>query len=113
MLQAIDNQVARQMQRTPEEREEQGVQKAEPLQSRMEKLVEFILQEFGEQSIGLDGILVASEAFPKALRMIVEELGEDGLGEMRSRYCRKVFEAIERDVLRTVQEIGSPGEELN
>lgn len=113
MLRAIDNQVARQMQRTPEERVEQGVRKNEPLQQRIEKLVEFLLQEFGQQSIGLDGILVASEAFPKALRMIVEELGEEGLGEMRSQYCRKVFESIERDVLRTSQELRNPGDELN
>ncbi|MFN4896596.1 MAG: hypothetical protein ACK5GN_10005 [Pseudomonadota bacterium] len=96
-MKAIDNQVARAMQRSPAEREAHGVQKWEPYASRVESIAAFLLQEVGDESIGLDSLLVSAQAFAKALRLLCDDLGEDGLGKMRAAYCLDAMDKISRD----------------
>ena len=103
-LHALDAQIARAMQRTPKEREEHGVEKWKPIQERVEKVTEIVLQGFADERCKLDGILVLSEAMVKSLRMLIEELEKEGLGEVRSHYCEVIFSNIEREV-RTVKEL--------
>ena len=97
-LHALDSQVARAMQRTPKEREEHGVEKWQPFQERVERVTEVILQGFADERCKLDGVLIMAEAYAKGLRMLVEELGMEGLGEVRSRYCGVAFANIEREI---------------
>lgn len=104
-MKAIDNQVARALQRTPAEREALGVQKWEPYESRVEHTAAFILNELGDAAVSLDSILVLSQAFTKALRLAAEELGAEGLGSMRTAYCIDAMEKIDRDAGRALSEL--------
>lgn len=107
-LQAIDNQIAREVgTRSPEEREELGIQKWEPLVSRIERICGFVLDRFGENELDLDGIIVLSQAMTKTLQLLFEELGEEGLGKMRYSYCRSALEEIEKSVARGLRSSGS------
>lgn len=104
-LKAIDNQVARAMQRSPEEKEEQGVQKWEPYNTRVENITALLLNALGDGDIELDGLLVLSQATSKTLNMLVGDLGEAGLGKMRSSYCREALKNIGDDISRAVDEL--------
>lgn len=94
MMKAIDNQVAREMQRSPSERDEAGVRKWGPHSKRIERLAAELVGGLGEEKFQLDALLVLSQASAKALQIFVEELGEEGLGEVRSDYCQVALEAI-------------------
>lgn len=96
-MNAIDNQVARAMQRTPAQRETHGVQKWQPYAVRVEHITAFLLEEVGTNSTTLDSILVLSQAFTKALQLIVSDLGKSGLGEVRAEYCLDAMEKVSRD----------------
>lgn len=96
-MKSIDNQIARAMQRSPAEREVHGVQKWEAYESRVEGIAAFLLQEVGDTNVGLDAILVCAQAFAKALRLVCEDLGDEGLGKIRAAYCRDAMERIGRD----------------
>jgi len=104
-MRAIDNQIARALQRTPAEREAHGVQKWEPYESRVEHLVAFILNQLGDSSASLDSLFVLSQSFTKALRLASEDLGPDGLGAMRSAYCIDTMEKIGRDAAKALNEL--------
>jgi hypothetical protein len=97
-MKAIDNQIARRMQRSPDERDVGGVQKWEPHQEKIESVCSHILRSFGEDEVGLDAVLVLTQAYGKALYLIVEELGEDSLGDVRTAYCQAAFENLLRDI---------------
>lgn len=96
-MKAIDNQVAREMQRSPAERDAHGVQKWKPYDARIESLTAFILNKLGENEVELDSLLVLSQSFARALRLVVEDLGQEGLGDVRSEYCRKALETLSED----------------
>jgi hypothetical protein len=102
-MKAIDNQVARALQRTPAEQEVLGVQKWEPYENRVEHLTAFILNELGDGAVTFDSVIVLAQAFTKALRFAVDDLGADGLGQMRSAYCQDAMEKIERDARAALQ----------
>lgn len=106
-MHAIDNQVARAMQRSPAEREVLGVQKWEPYDSRVEHITAYILNELGDNAVTLDSILVLSQSFTKALRLAVEDLGHEGLGSVRASYCVDTMEKILRDADRALSELQS------
>jgi hypothetical protein len=93
-MKAIDNQILREMQRSPAELEKHGVQKWEPYQKRIENISALILNSLGGEDISLDSLLVLSQATSKALQLIVEELGSEGLGKMRAAYCQRAIEAL-------------------
>jgi len=99
-MQALDRQVMREMQRSPEERELHGVQKWEPINRRVELVAAFVMNALGDDEVGLDSLLIMAQAFPKALRLVMEDLGEDGLGGVRAAYCREAMEAIRDDAER-------------
>ncbi|MGA1192174.1 MAG: hypothetical protein ACO3XO_07830 [Bdellovibrionota bacterium] len=98
VVQLLDTQVAREMQRTPIEREQRGVQKWEPYRSRGERISSLLLEGITEGELQLDGLLILSEAIPRCLRILAEELGEDGLGKIRSSYVKEVFVNLEREI---------------
>lgn len=106
-MKAIDNQVARALQRTPAEREQLGVQKWEPYESRIEHVTAFILNELGDNSVSIDSLLVLSQSFTKALRLVSEDLGSDGLGSLRSSYCVDAMQKIQRDADKTLAELST------
>jgi hypothetical protein len=106
-MKAIDNQVARALQRTPAEREEHGIQKWEPYESRIEHVTAFILNELGEGGVSIDSLLVLSQSFTKALRLVSEDLGLEGLGKLRSAYCVDAMEKIQRDADKTLAELAT------
>ncbi len=106
-LRAIDNQISREMQRNPAELAQHGVQKWEPFSKRIEKICALLLTAFGEDRCKLDSVLVMSQALTKALRIIVEDLEEDGLGNVRAAYCRAAMDAIERDARDVLQMLGA------
>jgi len=103
-MRALDNQVAREWQkRSPAEREIHGVQKWEPIAKRVENLSVFVLDSFADESVGLDSLLILAQTMAKSLQLIVDELGEEGLGEIRRSYCASAAENILRDMLRMQQ----------
>ena len=95
-LQALDNQIAREMQRSPADRETHGVLKWEPIESRIERVSAYLLSIFGEE-IQLDSLMVLAQALVKTLALVVEDCGAEGLGEVRSRYIERAAEAVIRD----------------
>jgi hypothetical protein len=110
VLSAIDTQIAREMQRTPAQREEHGVQKWEPYQKRVELIVSRVLNSLGDQEVTLDGVLVFAQAMSKTLLLAVEDLGADGLGRIRSSYCEAAMQNIAQDVSRGLQMLRQGGE---
>ncbi len=111
-MKAIDNQIAREMQRNPAQRDEYGVQKWEPFQRKIEQMTSFLLNCLGDTEVDLDSLLIMSQAMTKALAMAIEDLGIDGLGKIRTDYCVAAMESIERDALNALSRIGS-GPELS
>jgi hypothetical protein len=108
-MKAIDNQVARALQRSPAEREVEGVSKWEPYESRVENLTAFILNALGDGSVAFDSLIVLGQAFTKALRFAAEDLGTDGLGAVRTMYCKDAMDRIERDAGKALSELrGEP-----
>jgi hypothetical protein len=104
-MKAIDNQIARALQRTPAERELQGVQKWEPYESRIEHVTAFLLNQLGDSEVSFDSLIVFAQAFTKALRFAAEDLGTEGLGAMRTDYCRDAMQKIERDASKALSEM--------
>ncbi len=96
-LKALDAQVAREMQRSPADREHAGVRKWEPYQKRIEIVTTFILGAIGEGEVQLDSLLISSQSLVKALRILIEDMEEQGLGKVRSEYCREAIKAIADD----------------
>ena len=97
---AIDNQIMREMQRSPAELDKHGVQKWPAYQKRIEQVVSTVLNALGDGELTLDGVLVLSQALTKTLLLAVEDLGRSGLGKVRSQYCEAAFKAIGDDVAR-------------
>ena len=99
-MRALDNQIARAMERSPSEREVSGVQKWEPVAERVERVCVWVMNSLGDKEVQLDSLLVLSQAMTKALALIVDDLGEEGLGKMRSAYCVDALEKISVDAVR-------------
>lgn len=109
---AIDNQVAREMQRSPAELDKHGVQKWPAYQKRIEQIVSTVLNALGDGEVNLDGVLVLAQALTKTLLLAAEDLGRPGLGKVRSQYCETAFKAIGDDVARGA-DIFKPEQNLN
>lgn len=107
-MQALDNQIARAMQRSPAERETEGIQKWKPYNARIERITTTILQELAENTISLDSLLVCAQSFSKALYLLVSELEAEGLGKVRSEYCRGAMQKIRNDADRALRELDTP-----
>jgi len=98
-LKAIDNQIARSMQR---DENTNSVQKWGPIQERIELLTSFLIENAGNQEIQLESLLILGQAVTKTLRLLAEELGQAELGQVRGGYCREAFEKIEDDSRRAL-----------
>ena len=59
----------------------------------------------GDQKINMDSLLVLAQASAKALSLVIADLGSDGLGKVRTDYCRVAMEAISSDARRAVQSL--------
>ena len=106
-MQAIDNQIARAVSsRSPAEREEHGVQKWEPMDTRIENVTVLVMNALGENSIQLDSVLVLAQAMLKSLQLVAEDLGEDGLGKVRSGYCRSAGDKMLRTLEKMANALG-------
>lgn len=110
-LAQLDTQVAREMQRSPSEREDFGVQKWEPYRKRVERVASILVEQFGKEAIHLDSLLISAEAFSTVLRILAEEIGEKGFGSVRSSYIREVFKSIERDIELSKSSLGQREED--
>ena len=103
---AIDNQIAREMQRNPIEQAQHGVQKWEPYAKRVEVVTGFLLDRIQDKIIDLDSLLVLAQAFTKSIALLTEDLGEKGLGKVRSAYVRESAKNIIRDATNAQQGAG-------
>jgi hypothetical protein len=99
-MRAIDNQIAREMQRTPTERDEEGVLKWKPFETRVEQITAFVLECLGNEDLELDSLLVLSQALTTALRLVAEDLGSEGLGKVRSSYVERAVSLIAEEMRR-------------
>jgi len=99
-MQALDKQVAREMQRTPAQREIKGILKDEPYDKRVENVTSFLLNSLGDEAITLDSLIILSRTLVKTLYLVVDDLGLEGLGNVRAGYCRTALDAISQDVHR-------------
>ena len=104
-MKALDNQIARSLERTPAEREKSGVQKWQSYSERVEGVSTFILDAFADEEVGLDSLLVLTQSFPKVLSILCDELGRDGLGEVRTSYVESVLESLEREAGRALRQL--------
>ena len=116
-LRAVDSQIAREMQRTPSEREAHGVTKWQPMSKRVELLSAFFLDHIGdsafsEDAFSFEALLVMAQSTVKALSLVVQDLGEDGLGDLRSKYARDALHTMQFDVERALSEISQVGKDL-
>ncbi len=102
-LKALDTQIAREMQRDPEDLEKFGVKKWEPYAKRMEIVTSFLLDAIGGQEINLDSLIVFSQATTKALSLIAHDLESKGLGKLRTSYCIEALKRINDDSFRGLQ----------
>ena len=110
-LRALDNQILREVsKRSPADRDDQGVQKWEPIDTRVENVCSYVLNLLGEDVVKLDSLLVFAQAFPKILQMVVAELGEEGLGKVRSQYCIEALKRIAEDARRGSDNISTAAE---
>ena len=92
---AIESQLAREFSsRNPEEVEIHGVSKTGPYLEKIEKISGFVLDSFEGNVIGLDSVIVMSQAFSIILKILMEELGREGLGDVRTRDCIAAINAI-------------------
>jgi len=106
-MQAIDNQISREVSsRSPAERTEHGVQKWEPIDTRIENVTVLVMKALGTSAVQLDSVLVLAQAMLKSLQLVVEDLGEDGLGEVRSGYCRAAGDRMQRTLEKLSQALG-------
>jgi hypothetical protein len=112
-LRAIDNQILREIQRDAKGREAHGVGKDDAIERRVELLSTWLLDCFGEDAAKLESLLVLSRAFTKSVSLIAQDLGRDGLGAVRARYCLQTFEDLERDVRLGEEGLGEGSRELN
>lgn len=110
-MRALDNQIMKEVgKRSPADLETRGVQKWEPYQTRVERVCSFVLDALGTEQLKLDSLLVMSQAMVKTLELVVDELGPDGLGQIRTGYCTSALEQITKDAERGLQAIkGGPG----
>ena len=100
-MRALDNQISKEVQRrTPGEREEHGVQKWDPYLTRIERVSAFLLSQFGDDELRLDSFIVLAQSLTKSLQLIVDELGEEGLGNIRTVYAKDTFQRIIDDATR-------------
>jgi len=93
-LAAIDNQIARDLQRSPEKLEQAGVQKWAIYERKIEEVTKLLLDELENQTVELDGLIVLLSAMAKSLQLLIEDLGPAGLGNLRTQYCLKVLNDI-------------------
>ena len=96
-MQALDNQIARAIERTPVQREVHGVQKWEPISQRVEQICVLLINALGDEEIGLDSVVVLAQALSKALFLIVDDLEGQDLGRLRTAYCLSALENILND----------------
>lgn len=101
-LKALDNQVARELQRSPAEREIHRLQRWEPYERRVEQVSILLLDLLGEEQVQLDSLFITAQAMTKALQIVAHDLGEEGLGKMRTGYCIDTMEKISTDAHRTL-----------
>src|SRR5687768_4499926 len=94
---AIDNQIARRMQRTPAEREAEGLRKWVPYNEKVEEISALLVGWLAEGKVEFDSLIVLSRALAKTLYIMVDELGEGDLGRVRSEACLSALEHMERD----------------
>lgn len=107
-MQSLDKQITRELQRSPAELEQHGVLKWEPINTRVERVVGLILDYFEERRVELDSSMVLAQAFTKALGLIVQDLGQDGLGKVRGAYCLDTLERVKTDAERALQLLRDP-----
>lgn len=116
-LRAVDSQIAREMQRTPVERDMYGVTKWQPMSKRVELLSAFFLDHIGdpaesEDAFSFEALLVMAQSSVKALSLVIQDLGEADLGEIRSKYARDALSTMQFDVERALSEISQIGKDL-
>jgi hypothetical protein len=104
-MHALDSQIAREMQRSPEQLERHGLTKWEPYSKRIESVCAFLLESLGGRKMELDSIIVLSQALIKCLQIVAEDLGEEGLGKMRAGYCLAAFENMARTCQAGIQRL--------
>ncbi len=109
-MKALDSQIARAMSRTPSQREEHGVQKWEPYSERVERVCILVMQALGEREVELDSVIVLAQAFSKALNLLADDLGEKGLGKMRTNYVLSAAKSILTDAERISGSLGGTAE---
>jgi len=102
-MQALDTRVVREMQRSPAQREEEGVQKWLPFEKRVEQVAALLLEALGNEEIALDSMIIMTRAYTNALRLFIEELGTEGLGELRSDYCKFTMQRASDEARRALE----------
>lgn len=100
-LELIDSQIARAMERTPEQRDVGGVQKWKPLEERVERISTLLLDYYGDR-IQLDSVVVMSQVLVKVLGIVCQEMGQEGLGEVRSIYVQDALKKLEIEIQRSL-----------
>lgn len=102
-LRSLDSQVARELQRTPEEETKHGVQKWEPITKRVELLSGFLLDRVGDNDINLESILILLQTLSKTLYILTDDLEVSGLGKVRSEYVTDTAKKVEYDCKRIIE----------
>jgi hypothetical protein len=94
---ALDKQITREISsRDPQRTQTRGASARPAQEERAEQVTTFVIDLFASHTVRLDSILVLSEALTHSLQLISEELGQEGLGEVRSAYVTTVAKRLEQ-----------------
>jgi hypothetical protein len=106
-LACLQSQLERELQRNPAERDVLGVSKWEPITKRIEDTAGLLLDGFAEERVFIEPLLILSHALVKAINVIVQELGPEGLGKVRTDYILKVFNLVSTECNLIIERLKS------
>ena len=103
-MRALDRQIEKELvRRGPSDLETFGVTRWEPYRKRMERVASAALQAFSDNDVKLDSLLVLSQSLVKVIALVVDELGVEGLGAMRTAYSAEACNSIADDAMRALR----------
>ena len=99
VLSSLEKQIARAANRKTElEVAESGFGKENIHSDKIERITGSIITSFEDNEIGLDSVLVLTQALLKSLRFISEDLNNEDLGEVRTELINTTINAVDRDL---------------
>ncbi len=109
-LQAVDDQIALEHKRQPSEPELRGVDEGEIYRKRVEFIASFLIGAAEADQVGLNSLVVFTQAFAKALAMTVDDRASEGLKDISTSYALLAAKSVEKDAGKLMRLLRAPDE---